>query len=216
MPFEYSCFISYRHPKYKQARSYTEQIVEVLKGELEMRVTQEVFQDTERLRGGAFYNEGLASALCRSVCMITLYWPTYFSRDHTFCSREYKAMERLEQHRLQLLQDVTERLKGLIIVIALLDFNSIPSEIRDRRQCYDFEPYTLRGDMRQNPEFRAKIREIGNYIAERCQVLESLAREHDVCSSCDSFMLPNDAEILPWLIQVRHQGAPYPNREADR
>lgn len=216
MPFRYSCFISYRHARYRQARTYTEYIVEALQGELEMRVSQEVFRDTERLRGGEFYNESLATALCQSVCMIVLYWPTYFSPDHTFCSREYKAMEQLERERKKMLNDSQERSKGLIIPVALLDFESIPKEIRAKRLCYDFEPYTLRGDMRRNRDFKSKIREMGDYISARCRIYNTLPEPPDVCEGCSEFTLPSEADILPWLGQVVHPGVPFPNRESNR
>jgi hypothetical protein len=212
MPFRYSCFISYRHARYKQARTYTQQIVEALQGELEMRTSQEVFRDIERLRGGEFYNETLATALCQSMCMLMLYWPTYFSPDHTFCSREYKAMEKLEGERRKLLNDPREQGKGLIITIALLDFHSIPQEIRGSRQCYDFEPYTLRGDMRRIPEFKSKIREIGDYIAERCKAYSAIPEPPDICEGCHTFSLPTEADVLPWLSEVVHPGVPFPNR----
>lgn len=216
MPFNYSAFISYRHPKYKQGRCYTEQIVEALKGELEFKITQEVFRDTERLRGAEFYNEALASALCRSVCMITLYWPTYFSTDHTFCSREYKAMEALEQQRLRLLDDPNERKNGLIIVLAIRDFDSIPKEIRDKRLCYDFESYTLKHGMERNPNFKAEIKKIAEYIAARCRVFEAVPEPPDVCGKCNSFKFPHDSEILPWLTRVVHPGVPFPTRKIGR
>lgn len=216
MPFNHSCFISYRHALYSQGRAYTEQIVEALAGELEMMVSQRVFRDTDRLRGAEFYNETLATALCESVCMILLYWPTYFSRDHTFCTREYKAMERLEQSRLQLLPDPLERSHGLIIPIALRDFQSLPAEIRTKRFCYDFEPYTLRGDMRRNPEFRSKIREIGQYISRRCRAFENLGAIEDICNQCREFALPHESEVLQWLNQLIPTLFPFPNRGGSR
>lgn len=212
MPFEYSCFISYRHARYKQARGYIEDIVEAIKGELDLRVAPEVFRDIERLRGGEFYNEALAEYLCKSMCMITLYSPIYFSADHTFCSREFKAMENLERERLSYLPASDAKTKGLIIVIALLDFKSIPAEIRSSRACYNFEPYTLRGSMSRNPEFKAKIREIGQYIFDLYRLFGKALETSDICNDCLDFTLPTDSEILPWLSQIVHPGLSFPTR----
>jgi len=212
MPFEYSCFISYRHAKYKQARSYTDQIVEALKGELELRVNQEVFRDVERLRGGEFYNEALASYLCKSMCMIMLYWPTYFSIGHTFCSREFKAMEKLEKERLAHLSKLNIKTKGLIIVLAILDVESIPPEIRSSRLCYDFEPYTLRGSMFRNPEFKTKIREISEYISQLYRMFGNVPEASDIFNNCNDFTLPPESEILPWLRKVARPVSIFPTR----
>ena len=227
MPFDYSCFISYRHTKYKQNSAYLEKIVESLAGELERRVEAEVCRDKERLKGASFYNEALAGALCRSVCMIALYCPTYFSVDHPFCSREFRAMEELERKRLDALHSAQAALQarkgglsrgqlkllndmdvtnGLIIVVALCDFESIPEHIQQRRNCYNFEPYTLRGNLERNQEFRKEINEISQYVARQYRVFnaldrgDALDREGDVCGGCDGFKLPAEETIKPWIV----------------
>jgi len=216
MPFQYSCFISYRHPMFQKDRSYVQQLVEALKGELALWVSQPVFLDTERLKGGEFYNPALASALCHSVCMIALYSPPYFHEDHIFCSREFRAMEKLEQERLQLLQDAVEKKNGLIIFIALRGHDHLTSKIPQDRMCYDFEPYTLRSGIRWTDEAEAKIREIGTYIFGRCQVFENLARQHNLCGDCNNFTLPNEDETKQWLGRLTSRGVlPLPSREAD-
>lgn len=199
----YSCFISYRHTKEYKGRAYTERIVEDLKAELELRVTQEVFRDTDRLRGAEFYNEALALNLCRSICMVVLYWPTYFSEDHLFCAREFKAMEALEQQRQQILTDPEERTKGLIIILALRDFHQIPTSIRATRLCKDFEGYTMRANMREDPDFQRDVAEISRYIADRCRAFMNVAAETFV--ECSRFRLPPEGEVLPWL---RHMVQP--------
>ncbi len=212
MSFEYSCFISYRHARYNQARSYTDQIVEALKAELDWRVDQEVFRDVERLRGGEFYQESLAEYLCKSMCMIVLYSPVYFSVNHTFCSREFKAMERLERERLSYLPPSEARTKGLIIVIALLDFKSIPAEISSSRACYNFEPYTLRGNMSRNLEFKSEIRKIGEYISNLYRLFREIPETSDICDDCFNFTLPQESEVMPWINQIVHPGLSFPTR----
>jgi len=205
MPFQYSCFISYRHANYKAP--YIEWIVEALKEELDQWVDQGVYQDTD-LRGGMLFNPELASALCHSVCMISLYSPKYFRRDHTYCAREYMAMVELEQHRRKFLTDPKEQSKGLVIFVAVRGFNLIPSEIRKERECYNFEPYTMKGNMRRNPKFKEQVRNIGEYIFERCKAFDSVASQHDLCEGCHGFNLPSEDKIqslldslMPWKAQ---------------
>lgn len=219
MPFEYPCFISYRHAKYEQNVSRLKNIVESLASKLEERVESEVYRDEERLKGAAFYNEALAAALCKSVCMIALYSPTYFSSRHTFCSREFKAMQDLEQKRLGALRRAKSLLEargalseseaellqqmdgnnGLIIVIALCGFASIPKGIRETRRCYDFGDFTMREDITQNPAFDAKVRDISDYIARQWRVFEAIEEWPDVCGMCDSFKLPPEKDVKLWL-----------------
>jgi hypothetical protein len=189
--------------------------VDALKAELDGRVPLPVFLDVERLQGGMFYNEALATSLCTSVCMVMLYWPTYFSTDHTFCSREYKAMERLEAQRLSLLPDPLQRQKGLIIPIVFRDFDQIPDEVRTNRLVVNFEAHSLRRNMGQKQEFISDINKIGSYIAERCRAFRNVPPP-DPCTDCPQCKLPPELEILPWLQQVLHPGVPYPTREAGR
>jgi hypothetical protein len=215
MPFTNSCFISYRHTDMPRNRAIIQQTVDALKTELEGRVPLPVFLDVERLKGGTFYNEALATSLCSSVCMVMLYWPTYFSTDHTFCSREYKAMVRLEAQRLNLLTDPLEKLKGLIIPVAFRDFDQIPGEVRLNRFVSNFEAYSLRRNMSQNREFINDIYKIGTYITERCRAFRSIPPP-DPCTDCPQCRLPGEQEIMPWLQQVLQPSVPYPTREAGR
>ena len=71
-----------------------------LRNELAVMIEEDIFIDRERMRGGTLFDPSLARALCKSVCMVVIYTPTYFSKKHSYCAREYRAMETLEQQRL--------------------------------------------------------------------------------------------------------------------
>jgi hypothetical protein len=210
MAFRYSCFISYRHTTEYKGRVYTQRIVEDLKAELELRVAHEVYRDTERLKGAEFYQESLATAICKSVCMVVLFWPTYFSEEHTFCAREFRAMEELERQRLLLLEDEAERQNGLIVIIALRDFALIPQEIRERRLCKNFEPYTLKSNMRRNPGFQQDVIDISKYISDRVRVFATVDTQR--LPECEQFRLPAAGEILTWIHGMLWPSMPLPNR----
>jgi hypothetical protein len=214
MAFKYSCFISYRHTEFELGRTRTKRITDALKGQLELSAPLPVYLDQDRLKGGQFYREELALAVCHSVCMVVLYWPTYFSLQHTFCSREFKLMEKLEQERLALLP-VPKRVNSLIIVIALADSDTLPKEIRDSRHCYDFEPYVLAHNMNSHPEFVAQMRQIRRYVRERCLDLDA-PQPPDPCADCPQCRLPDHETVLPWIQQQLHPGIPYPTREGGR
>lgn len=211
MPFEYSCFISYRHTTQYKGKGYVERFVEELKAELELQVAHEVYRDIERMKGAEFYQEALAAALCKSLCMVVLFWPSYFSREHTFCAREFKAMEALEAQRLQLLADEAERKNGLIIIIALRNFDLLPKSIRDKRICKDFETYTMLGDMRGDPAFQKEVVDLSKYIAARVRTFAAL--NSDPFAECEHFRLPPEQEILSWLEDVIAPTLRLPTRE---
>jgi hypothetical protein len=137
MPIKHACFISYRHGQRKLAERIINDLSDALASELEAWLEQDVYVDRERLKGGEFYNEALAQALCESVCMILIFTPTYFSIDHTFCAREYKAMERLEEQRFQALGGRVDKRRGLIIPIVFRGEDYLPKEIKERRLYYN-------------------------------------------------------------------------------
>ena len=96
MPLVYSCFISYRHDYVQIAEDFQD----ALENELSLLINLPVYRDEERLQGGDFYNSRLAKALCRSACMVMIYTPRYFDARSTYCAREFRAMELLEEDRI--------------------------------------------------------------------------------------------------------------------
>jgi len=208
MPFKYSCFISYRHGQRELAERIINDLHKALSNELEMLLNEEVFVDRERLKGGTFYNEELASALCESACMIVVFTPTYFDKKFSYCAREYKAMEKLESERLKSLGKSVDKKYGLIIPIVFRGADSIPSEIKERRQYYSFEAFQLSDvEMSRHPNYAGKIKEIAKYIYDRYKAMVAL--NSDVCECCTEFKLPREGEITEWLGQVVGVAAPF-------
>jgi len=196
MGFEYSCFISFRHGAQKLAKEIVEQLYESLSSEIELYIDKQVFVDWKRLSGGDFYDAALANALCKSACMVVVYTPNYFDEKHTFCTREYKAMEKLESLRLKALSSKKQH-HGLIIPVVFRGMNYLPSSIRDKRHCYNFENFLL-GTSRisRNPKFNEQIRKLAEYIYERCNDMSLL---EETFASCDSFSLPTERDVSEWL-----------------
>ena len=211
MPFQHSCFVSYRHTKKDRGNIYTSAIIDELEQELDLLIEREIYLDRDRLRTGQIFEDVLATKICQSVCMLVLYWPTYFSIENPFCSREFKAMEALEAQRLQLLSDPEEKSNGLILVLAVRGFKTIPNEILKRRFCKDIEPF-FRSPVsgRDNGAFQTVMSEVSQYIADRCQAFERL--NTDPFTGCPDFRLPDERDIRDWIQGIRYVGQPFTNR----
>jgi hypothetical protein len=161
-------------------------------------IEEDLFVDRERMRGGTLFNPALANALCKSVCMIVVYTPTYFSWAHTYCAREYRAMEKLEEARLARLKDQLGREAGLIIPVILRGQESLPASIRSQRQWYTFERFSLSTrELARNRQFEERVREIASVIYARKSTLAPLADE--LTCDCHSFAFPTEEEVRPWL-----------------
>lgn len=208
MPFQYSCFISYRHSQ----DDITRKLVLSLETELVRWLDMSIFVDKERLTGGDFFNNKLAKALCESVCLIVIYTPTYFSKKNSYCAREYKAMELLEEQRLHMLGLPKNKKQGLIIPIIYRGEKILPDEIKNKRQFHVFEDFQISGrDNLENPEYAEKIKKIAEYVQERCS--ELLLIEETACKTCDVFDFPSEKDISDWLEIMLPPKPKLPSRE---
>jgi len=133
MPFKYACFISYCHGKEVLVKTFIEELKKALKSHIDPYLDEDVCVDEGRLRGGDFYNERIAEAICQSICMIVVYTPKY--ERHSYCIREYAAMELLEERRLRLVEPVGPK-RGLIIPIIFRGEEDLPLKIKDQRHYY--------------------------------------------------------------------------------
>jgi hypothetical protein len=212
MPFKHGCFISYRNHKQSQIASrFILDLTAALRNELTLLMDEDIYVDEERLKGGTFYNPAIASALCASVCMIVIYTPTYFSREHLYCAREYRAMERLELARLSKLTGQPGRETGLIIPIVLRGQDTLPEIIRSKRHYYPFDRFQLSTEeLARNSQFEERIREIATMVRARRDALLPWADE--LTHQCHSFLLPTEDEIRPWLDDIIPPMIPFPYR----
>jgi hypothetical protein len=192
-------------------RRIIEDLSDALKSELEASVGREPYVD-DRLDGGDFIDPSIAEKLCKSACMVLVFTPMYFDEARPYCTREFKAMVKLEETRLQALE-ASERQHSLIIPVVFRGLNSLPTEIKSGRICYDFSSFSL-ADRRlsRHPRYAPEIRRIADYITAR---YTALSRLDDPCRDCTSFSLPTEQEILGWLRGVVRPSSPFPMRGAN-
>jgi hypothetical protein len=189
----------------KSAADTQKKIIGQLKAELEAVTTLPVCEDHATLQPGDDYNLELARSLCQSVVMVMLYWPTYFSLDHSYCAREFKAMEKLEEERLKLLPE-HQRSKKFIIILAIRGGKDIPSEIRHNRHVVDLLQDTLDPNMLRRRSFISAMVKVAEAIQERQQLLSEYAK--DTRNDCSDCRLPEVHEVEPWLRQIRQNETP--------
>ncbi len=212
MDFEYSCFISYRQADSDLMGKFIDQLVSALKSEINVLLSNmPIYRDREMISGGTFYNDELEQALCKSVCMIVVYTPTYFHEKDTFCAREFKIMEQLECHRLEQFKDHKFCNRGLIIPLILRGMNSFPQKIKRRRHCYDFSRFTLsENPLKRHKRYCKIIKKIAEYIFDRHQ--ELISNIACPCDACSAYHLPKDIEIRNWLKQFIPPPQLFPGR----
>jgi hypothetical protein len=214
MPFHHPCFISYVHGEHELIKGFLTQLKKALDSYLEPYFEKGPYIDDEGLSPGNRFNDKLAEAICRSVCMIVVYVPKY--DQHTYCLREYRAMEILEEKRLGLLGAQAVRGCGLIIPIILRGRkDDLPEKIRDHIHFCDFSKFsTASPDISSNPEYVGKIDDIAYYIFEQYKKFE--AAGIDICTDCHTFQMPDEQQIKPWREKTTRPPIPFVLREEGR
>ena len=195
--FKHASFVSYRHGQSTLKQAFIEQFTAGVSAELEALRDEKLYVDVERLTGGDFFNDGLARAVYESATMIIVYQPNYFDISHPYCAREYRGMCELERERVAGLADPQERNHSLIIPVIYRGERELPADLRDKRQYHDFSAFTLVGrGLSRHREFAPKLREIAEYIHERCCALEV----NDVLfADAETFRLPSNEEACQWM-----------------
>ncbi len=214
MPFQYSCFISYAHGQEQLIRRFIEELEKALKSSLEPYLDQKVYIDEDRHKPGDRFNPKIARALCQSVCMILVYVPKY--GQHSYCVREYVAMESLEEQRRALLGKKLPAERGFIIPIVLRGrHEDLPPKLKGHIHYADFSRYTTASsDIGSTADYVKVIDDIANSVYELYQDLASA--EADLCTGCEEFKLPAEGNVKLWQSGGAPPGAPFPLREPDR
>jgi TIR domain len=200
MSFTYSCFISYRHPEDEEdelTATFVQDLKVALKSYISPWMEQGVYFDKDRSFPGYRLKDGMAQALCESVCLIVVYTPKYFSKKHTYCAREYSFMKQLDNERRKHLTDKT---RSLIIPVAFRGADYIPAELKDEVLYCDFSAYALgQTAIRKNRKYVQDLNKIAKHIYKIYLELEAV-NPHP-CESCQNIPLPDDTnpEFQQWL-----------------
>lgn len=181
--FEYGCFISYVHAREELMRGFMASLIPALKGELEPLVKNGVYLDEDRLAVGTKHEHALGHGLCASACWVLVYVPQYL--EHSYCMREFRAMQILEERRRRAFGYRLPREKGMILPIVLRGEKAeLPPEITSSMYL-EFTQYTVASPkINVNESSMREIRELATYVREIFELGVHLSED------CSEFDLP--------------------------
>ncbi len=212
MSIKYACFVSYPHSKEILMSNFMQQLKQALAASLEPYLRNEVYMDDRHI-GCDNYNEGIAQAICESICMIVVFSPVYTERD--FCLREFLAMEKIEEKRKQKLGEKFDRTKRMIIPIILRgDSDDLPDKIKNIHYS-DFSNFSLGSmSLKRSREFQYQLDQIAKYIYEIYTDLKGL-EEREITFDCDSFKLPSEKEAIDLWNFSKSSSIGFPGRKIE-
>jgi hypothetical protein len=187
----HACFISYRHPAASGSREelLINHVVKAITDHVQVYTHEhKVFYDKDRLVPGYQYDERLAEAICRSACMVIVYWPSYLESD--YCKKEIQAMLHIEQKRRKILGSELNGCRLFIPVILRGKYEDLPIGVTRNCHYLDYkaqavQPNTNIGDDEATSE---KLYKIAEYIKDLCDKMKA-----------------NSESLFDWCPQYRFQ-----------
>ena len=197
--YEHYCFISYPRVEGSAVMAVARAFANAIRTELK-NFTEDwdkrVFID-EDIAGGEAWEERLRLALCRSVVMVAVCAPIYYSKGHRWCGREYQGMLALKERRLP------ESPTGTIFPVIVRKNDPLPPPIASLEYRELDKEITLGGIQR-----RRKFQDVIVEILNRVDSVATALRERNSVARCagDEFTLPSQSAFEDW--DVRPQAAP--------
>ena len=195
-PFN-SCFISYRHPATKGNReeSLIKHVVKAITDHIELYTHDHpVYFDEKDLIPGYNYDERIAEAICRSACMVIVYWPSYLESD--YCKKKIEAMLNVEERRHRILGDKLRGCRLFIPIILRGKFDQLPDRVRNNCQYLDYYAQTVNPhfNIGDDPKMSQELLRIAEYIKGLCDKMKG-ERER-LFGNCQQFGFSSQEGML--------------------
>ena len=167
-----SCFISYKHPVEMNSRETVliQHVYRAITDHIQLYTHAPVFFDASRLMPGYVWRSALSLELCRSACMVVVYWPSYLESD--YCKKEISTMVAIEKNRRKILGDRLSARRLIIPVILRGRHDQLPP-ILQGVQHLDYSAQASRPDFNigDDNEMSKKLFEIADYIHSLCAIM---------------------------------------------
>jgi hypothetical protein len=144
-----------------------------------------VFLDETHIQIGDDWQSRLSGDLCRSVAMVAVCAPPYFSAQHPWCGVEWAAMRRLSERRLGGEPD------GLILPLLFRGFHptgAAPAALA-ATQFHDVSNLVITPTFSKTRRWTLAVRQVAERIVEVAEAL----RARGAAADCTDFELPVDS-----------------------
>jgi hypothetical protein len=209
----HACFVSYRHPARPGGleEKLLRHVVDAIQDHIELYTHKhEVYVDRPRLVPGYQYDERLAQAICRSACMVVVYWPSYLESD--YCLKEIRTMLEIERKRRSVLGNDLHGCRLFIPVILRGTVQDLPSDLHLGCQYLDYKAQAIRPNFNigDDETMSAQLDAIAEYVKSLCDKMKTV--EDVLFKDCDTFTFPQNISAATGNLSVPAT-QPFPGRQ---
>lgn len=194
--YEYHCFISWPHINNNNLKKCARKIKEFIEQDLALDIHEpKVFLDEIGIHGGEEWEKVLRRVLCRSVVMVALCSPIYYSPVHRWCGLEWATVELLSSRRL-----ANEELHTILPIIVK---DHRPPEVVSRIQYLNLN---LSGQVVNGYYRSRKFQQTGRSIVEHIERVVSKLVSNNARANCENFQIASESAFVGY--EEVHQPPP--------
>jgi len=209
----HACFISYRHPAASGGREekLIRHVVKAIEDHIQMYTHDHpVYFDKGRLVPGYQYDERLAEAICRSACMVVVYWPSYLESD--YCLKEIRAMLEIEERRRARLGASLHGCRLFIPVILRGKLEDLPEDVRKNCQYLDYKAQATKPDVNLGDDetMSEQLYAVAEYIKSLCDKMKG--DRGGLFGGCGQYSFSEPGENAPTTVTAAAPPQQFPGR----
>ena len=197
--YEYFCFISWPHIGDREVTACAKKLKEEIENRLKsLYFDPKVFIDYSDIKGGMEWKKFIRKALLKSIAMVAVCAPIYYSETHKWCGYEWAFMDLLSKRRFP-----NESLPLIIPVMVRGEIKELPDVVL-KKNPIDVTKILSKGrHYYDTNEFRNRLEEIINNIKK----ISSFIALNQIKPDCGNFKLPKQSAFAGY--HEKNQSLPF-------
>lgn len=197
MPFEYSCFISYRREN--QRNRFIIDFCQHLNTKAKDATNLgKLFLDVEEIKNGVSFPEKIYESIINSCVFFVFNTQHYLNATDYWCAKELYFALKVEDKRKSLLSKDDQKLfNNILILLVNGTLGDLPNSLKTRN-AYSIKEFEYFGKFLKTRRSKELLDRIGDRIDEIYKIYNKYAIE-EFTNQCKSLEYPKDDEIAKWI-----------------
>jgi hypothetical protein len=197
MPFDFSCFISYRREKLRI--NFIEEFCEYLNTKAKDATNiDKLFTDFNEIKNGQPFSQTIFSSIIKSYVFIVFNTQHYINEHDNWCAKELFFALKVEQKRRELMMLEDEKSFNCILILLLNgSCKDLPRSIAERN-AHSLKEFDYFGKFLKNRKSKKLLDDLGDRIDDIFKVYQKYSTLN-FTEQCEKIPFPSDEELLSWI-----------------